>query len=196
MLSLKEKIDTSTAMGNFFFRMTASIAELERDIIRERTLAGLATAKARGRKGGRKKSITQGQKLKAKRLAEVGKLSITDICKKVGISRASKGRIKQIASLPALMELNSELGLDAFLLFSLLRLLIVLLFGYVSCSLARQEYATSKRHSIYQSGQHRPCSENAPSYYRFAIVEHDADSSSKRQVVKETTIHSWELRTA
>ncbi|MEO1622462.1 MAG: recombinase family protein, partial [Cyanobacteria bacterium J06632_3] len=81
LLSLKEKIDTSTAMGNFFFRMTASIAELERDIIRERTLAGLATAKARGRKGGRKKSITQGQKLKAKRLAEVGKLSITDICK-------------------------------------------------------------------------------------------------------------------
>ena len=57
-------------MGKFFFRMTASIAELERDIIRERTLAGLAAARARGRKGGRKKSITKGQKLEAKRLAE------------------------------------------------------------------------------------------------------------------------------
>lgn len=91
--SLKEQIDTSTAMGKFFFRMTASIAELERDIIRERTLAGLTAARARGRKGGRKKSITEGQKLEAKRLAEAGELSITDICTKVGISRASYYRL-------------------------------------------------------------------------------------------------------
>lgn len=93
LLSLKEKIDTSTAMGKFFFRMTASIAELERDIIRERTLAGLAAARARGRKGGRKKSITEGQMLEAKRLANEGKLSITDVCTKVGISRASYYRL-------------------------------------------------------------------------------------------------------
>lgn len=91
--SLKEQIDTSSAMGKFFFRMTASIAELERDIIRERTLAGLASARARGRKGGRKKSITEGQKLEAQCLAEVGELSIADICKKVGISRASYYRL-------------------------------------------------------------------------------------------------------
>ena len=91
--SLKEQIDTSTAMGKFFFRMTASIAELERDIIRERTLAGLAAARARGRKGGRKKSITKGQELEAKHLTEVGELSITDICAKVGISRASYYRL-------------------------------------------------------------------------------------------------------
>ncbi len=93
LLSLKEKIDTSTAMGKFFFRMTASIAELERDIIRERTLAGPAAARARGRKGGRKNSITEGQKLEAQRLAETGELSITDICAKVGISRASYYRL-------------------------------------------------------------------------------------------------------
>lgn len=91
--SLKEQIDTASAMGKFFFRMTASIAELERDIIRERTLAGLAAARARGRKGGRKKSITEGQKLEAKRLAEAGELSIADICVKVGISRASYYRL-------------------------------------------------------------------------------------------------------
>ena len=91
--SLKEQINTASAMGKFFFRMTASIAELERDIIRERTLAGLAAARARGRKGGRKKSITEGQKLEAQRLAEVGELSITDICDKVGISRASYYRL-------------------------------------------------------------------------------------------------------
>lgn len=73
--------------------MSASIAELERDIIRERTLAGLEAAKARGRQGGRKKSITKGQELKAKRLAEAGELSITDICEQVGISRASYYRL-------------------------------------------------------------------------------------------------------
>ena len=55
-------------MGKFFFRMTASIAELERDIIREHTLAGLAAARARGREGGRKKSITKGQELEANSL--------------------------------------------------------------------------------------------------------------------------------
>ena len=71
----------------------ASIAELERDIIRERTLSGLAAARARGRKGGRKKSISEGQKLEAKRLAKVGKMSISDICKQVGISRASYYRL-------------------------------------------------------------------------------------------------------
>ena len=91
--SLKEQIDTSTAIGKFFFRMTASIAELERDVIREQTLAGLAAARARGRKGGRKKSITKGQELEAKRLTEAGNLSITDICKQVGISRASYYRL-------------------------------------------------------------------------------------------------------
>jgi DNA invertase Pin-like site-specific DNA recombinase len=91
--SLKEQIDTASAMGKFFFRMTASIAELERDIIRERTLAGLAAARARGRKGGRKKSISRGQELEAKRLAGAGELSIIDICTKVGISRASYYRL-------------------------------------------------------------------------------------------------------
>ena len=91
--SLKEQINTASAMGKFFFRMTASIAELERDIIRERTLAGLAAARARGRKGGRKKSITEGQMLEAKRLANEGRLSISDICKRVGISRASYYRL-------------------------------------------------------------------------------------------------------
>ncbi|MGC1307274.1 MAG: helix-turn-helix domain-containing protein [Phormidesmis sp.] len=53
----------------------------------------MAAARARGRKGGRKKSITEGQKLEAKRLAAADKLSIADICKNVGISRASYYRL-------------------------------------------------------------------------------------------------------
>ncbi|EOO11168.1 recombinase family protein [Bacillus cereus] len=54
-VSLQDKIDTTTAMGRFFFRMLASIAELERDIISERTKDGLTAARARGRNGGRPK---------------------------------------------------------------------------------------------------------------------------------------------
>ena len=93
--SLKEQIDTSSAMGKFFFRTMASIAELERDIVRERTLAGLAAAKARGRKGGRKKTISKGQELEAKRLVELGEMSVADICEQVGISRASYYRLEK-----------------------------------------------------------------------------------------------------
>lgn len=52
-VSIQDQIDTSSAMGRFFFRTIASIAELERDIILERTKAGLEAARARGRKGGR-----------------------------------------------------------------------------------------------------------------------------------------------
>lgn len=54
-VSLQDNIDTTTAMGRFFFRMLASIAELERDIISERTRDGLTAARARGRNGGRPK---------------------------------------------------------------------------------------------------------------------------------------------
>jgi DNA invertase Pin-like site-specific DNA recombinase len=52
-VSIHDSIDTSTAMGKFFFRTMASIAELERDIISERTKSGLKAARARGKKGGR-----------------------------------------------------------------------------------------------------------------------------------------------
>jgi DNA invertase Pin-like site-specific DNA recombinase len=55
-VSIQDKIDTTTAMGRFFFfRMLVSIAELERDIISERTKDGLTAARARGRNGGRPK---------------------------------------------------------------------------------------------------------------------------------------------
>ncbi len=51
--SLNEKLDTSTALGNFMFQILGSVAELEREIIRERTLAGLAAAAEKGRYPGR-----------------------------------------------------------------------------------------------------------------------------------------------
>ncbi|WP_423213305.1 recombinase family protein [Serratia nevei] len=55
------QIDTTTASGRMVFGIFATLAEFERDLIRERTMAGLASARARGRKGGRKFALTKAQ---------------------------------------------------------------------------------------------------------------------------------------
>jgi len=57
-LSLQDQINTTTAQGRLIFNMFASLCEFEREIIKERTLAGLAAARSRGRVGGRKKGLT------------------------------------------------------------------------------------------------------------------------------------------
>jgi DNA invertase Pin-like site-specific DNA recombinase len=59
--SLQDQIDTTTSIGKFFFHLMGAIAELERDIVRERTQAGLAAARARGRHGGRRNVLTPRQ---------------------------------------------------------------------------------------------------------------------------------------
>ena len=56
--SLTDHIDTSTSMGRFFFHILASMAQMERDLIAERTRAGLDAARQRGRVGGRKRQMT------------------------------------------------------------------------------------------------------------------------------------------
>jgi DNA invertase Pin-like site-specific DNA recombinase len=55
--SLQESIDTTTSGGKLIFHVFAALAEFERDVIRERTAAGLAAARARGRRGGRPRSL-------------------------------------------------------------------------------------------------------------------------------------------
>ncbi len=66
------------------FSVIGAMAEYERNLIRERTMAGLAAARARGRKGGRPKQLDEGQVRVAIALAEVGELTIKEICKQVG----------------------------------------------------------------------------------------------------------------
>jgi DNA invertase Pin-like site-specific DNA recombinase len=87
--SLQEHIDTTTSGGKLIFHIFASLAEFERDIIRERTKAGLASARSRGRLGGRP-SVMDAKKLKmARSLYADAKTQVGEICEGLGISRAT-----------------------------------------------------------------------------------------------------------
>lgn len=70
--SLTEAIDTSTPGGRLIFHIMGALAEFERDIIRERTNAGLAAARARGRKGGRKPVLTEKKKAQMQQMYDAG----------------------------------------------------------------------------------------------------------------------------
>ncbi len=88
--SISDSIDTNTPQGRLFFNISASFAEFEKDLIRERTKAGLEAARARGRKGGRRRGMSKEAEQKAI-LAETyyreGKMSVIEISKEVGISK-------------------------------------------------------------------------------------------------------------
>lgn len=90
--SLQDPIDTTTAHGRLVFNMFASLAEFERDLIRERTRAGLDAARARGRQGGRPKGLSgaaQKKALAAEALYQKGELSVRDIARNLDISKAT-----------------------------------------------------------------------------------------------------------
>jgi DNA invertase Pin-like site-specific DNA recombinase len=85
--SVVEAIDTTTAMGQFFFQITGAFAELERHLMRERTLAGLASARRRGRQGGRRKTIDSKTFAMALQLYEARTSSVQHICTRLGIAQ-------------------------------------------------------------------------------------------------------------
>ncbi len=93
--SLTENIDTTTSGGKLIFHIFGALAEFERDIIRERTQAGLQAARARGRNGGRPKSLTGKRVAMAQELYQNKQNSIADICKTLNISRATLYRYVQ-----------------------------------------------------------------------------------------------------
>ena len=87
--SLKEQwLDTTSPMGKMVFTMMAGFAEMERDLIRERTAEGLKAARARGRKGGRP-AIDQGQLSFALRMYDSKSCTVAEITKATGISKAT-----------------------------------------------------------------------------------------------------------
>lgn len=85
--SITESIDTETPTGQLMFHITGAFAEFERNIIRERTKAGLESARARGRKGGRPTLITPERIQMAKLLHSDKTISIADILKQMNIKR-------------------------------------------------------------------------------------------------------------
>ncbi len=87
--SLTESIDTTTSGGKLIFHIFGALAEFERNLIRERTQAGLLAARARGRKGGRPKALTGKKVAMAQELYNNKENSIADICKTLNISRAT-----------------------------------------------------------------------------------------------------------
>lgn len=94
--SLQDHMDTTTSQGRLVFNIFASLAEFEKELIKERTMAGIEAAKARGRIGGRRHGLSASARKKASEARTLyldndpkSKLSITEICKELEISRAT-----------------------------------------------------------------------------------------------------------
>jgi DNA invertase Pin-like site-specific DNA recombinase len=83
------QIDTTTPAGRMIFGIFATLAEFERDLIRERTVAGLAAARARGRKGGRRFALTKVQVRLAQAVMAQRDTSVAALCSEFGIQRVT-----------------------------------------------------------------------------------------------------------
>jgi DNA invertase Pin-like site-specific DNA recombinase len=99
--SLQEAIDTTTSGGRLIFHIFGALAEFERNLIRERTMAGLKAARARGRKGGRPKALDAKKTELAYRLYDEKQHTVDEICQILGVSKptlyAYLGRRKETA---------------------------------------------------------------------------------------------------
>lgn len=92
LISLNDPVDTTTPQGRLIFNIFASLAEFERDLIRERTQAGLKAARARGRLGGRPKGLSkqaEATAVAAETLYREGVLSVQQIADKLSISKST-----------------------------------------------------------------------------------------------------------
>jgi DNA invertase Pin-like site-specific DNA recombinase len=83
------EIDTSTANGRLIFNIFGALAEYERELIRERTRAGLAAARARGRKGGRKHELTKSEVRLAQAAMSHRDTAVSELVRELGISRST-----------------------------------------------------------------------------------------------------------
>jgi len=88
-ISLSEQIDTSNANGRLTFHIFCSVAQFERDVIRERTLAGMEAARVRGKLGGRTPSLTDSEILDLKKFYADKTISIKRLCDMFGIKRTT-----------------------------------------------------------------------------------------------------------
>jgi len=87
--SLTEAIDTTTSGGRLVFQIFGALAEFERGLIRERTMAGLETARAKGRLSGRRRKLTEKDIEAAKALLGSDALTVEEVARRVGVSPAT-----------------------------------------------------------------------------------------------------------
>ncbi|KTD68220.1 transposase (resolvase, DNA invertase) [Legionella steelei] len=85
--SLQESINTTTSTGQLIFHMFGALAEFERNLIRERTKAGLASARSRGRLGGRPKQLDSNKRQLVGKLYKDREHTVQEICQMMGISK-------------------------------------------------------------------------------------------------------------
>lgn len=102
--SMQEAIDTSSSSGKLIFHIFGALAEFERNLIKERTQAGLQAARARGRKGGRPKSLNKDKQAVTVKLYVEKKHTVNQICQIMGISKPTLYKY-----IEASKGLNSEL---------------------------------------------------------------------------------------
>lgn len=107
--SLQETIDTTSSGGRLVFHVFAALAEFERDLIRERTNAGLAAARARGRTGGRPSALYADQVKAARRMYEQQEMTVAQIGQVLGVSRTTIYRaLNRQSSAPAVAPRRSR----------------------------------------------------------------------------------------
>lgn len=94
-ISLTENIDTTTPGGKLIFHIMGALAEYERALIRERTNAGLAAARARGRFGGRKRVISNGKEKQIQKLMADNDMTLNEIVEATGVSRSTLYRYRK-----------------------------------------------------------------------------------------------------
>jgi DNA invertase Pin-like site-specific DNA recombinase len=97
-ISLQEAIDTTTANGRLTFHLFSALSEFEASLLRERTKAGLAAARARGRIGGRPSKLTTAQVEMARTLLVDSKGEVKEVCKMLGVSRSTVYRYLNAAN--------------------------------------------------------------------------------------------------
>lgn len=91
-------IDTGTPAGKLVYSIIAAVAEMERDLLIERTNSGLAAARARGRSGGRKREFSLAAVRKAQEQYDKGEMTVSEIAKLAGVSRQTLYRYLKIGA--------------------------------------------------------------------------------------------------